>query len=101
RWASLGVNLGSEIDGKGKTFTRPILILHVIGSRLALVIPMSTKIKDIRGYTKLEWGSRVSALCLHQLRVISQKRLLRRIGKLSTSKLEKVKKEVEEFYNFS
>jgi hypothetical protein len=32
RWISCGVNVGSEIDGKGVSFTRPALVLHVIGS---------------------------------------------------------------------
>ena len=45
RWVSFGVNVGSEIDGKGISFTRPALILHVIGSHLALIAPMSTKVK--------------------------------------------------------
>ena len=31
RWISFGVNVGSEIDGKGESFTRPGLIVHVIG----------------------------------------------------------------------
>jgi hypothetical protein len=25
RWCTVGVNLGSEMDGKGKSYTRPVL----------------------------------------------------------------------------
>ena len=39
RWIAFGVNLGSEIDGKGVSFTRPGFVVHVFGSFLALVIP--------------------------------------------------------------
>jgi hypothetical protein len=47
RWIVFGVNVGSEIDGKGDSFCRPALIVNVSGSATALVIPMSSKIKDI------------------------------------------------------
>ncbi len=50
RWMAIGANIGSEIDGKGVSFTRPGLILHVIGSSLALGDPYTTKIKDVPGY---------------------------------------------------
>ena len=45
RWVSFGVNVGSEIDGKGESFTRPALVAHVVGAVLALVVPLSTKLK--------------------------------------------------------
>ena len=99
RWATIGVNIGSEIDGKGVSFTRPVLVLHVIGSRLALVIPLSTKIKEVTGYLKIEWKGQPLSLCIHQIRIISQKRLLKRKGRFSQSKLEEIKKEVQSFYN--
>src|SRR3989338_2316862 len=61
RWVSFGINIGSEIDGKGLSFTRPALILHVIGSHLALIIPMSTKVKDIAGYVPFTWKNITTA----------------------------------------
>lgn len=30
-WMIQGVNIGSEIDGKGKSFTRPCLVLKIVG----------------------------------------------------------------------
>src|ERR1700679_1101588 len=73
RWVSFGVNVGSEIDGKGASFARPALIVHVIGSKLALIVPMTTKVRDIPGYIPFVWRDKTNALCLHQMRVISQK----------------------------
>ncbi len=55
RWASIGVNIGSEIDGKGVSFTRPVLILAVVGSYLALVIPLSSQNKDHPGYISFNY----------------------------------------------
>ncbi len=99
RWAAIGVNIGSEIDGKGVSFTRPVLVLHVIGPNLALVIPMSTKLKDIAGYIRFLYKEKNTSLCMHQMRIISQKRILKRKGRISDKKLETIKKEVQKFYN--
>ena len=58
RWCALGVNVGSEIDGKGDSFTRPVLIVHVIGAHLALVIPLTTKSKSVPGYYSFEFQAK-------------------------------------------
>lgn len=101
RWVAFGVNVGSEIDGKGESFTRPALILHVIGSHLALIAPMSTKNKNIAGYFSFDWKKTTAALCIHQIRIVSQKRVLSRKGKISVGKLKKIKKEVAKFFGIS
>lgn len=98
RWVSFGVNVGSEIDGKGESFTRPALILHVVGSHLALVVPLSTKIKEVAGYVPFDWKGTKTALCMHQIKVVSQKRILSRKGRISQSKLKAIKDGVSRFY---
>lgn len=70
RWMSIGINVGSEIDGKGVSFTRPGLILHVIGSSLALVIPFITKIKNVPGYFAFSLKDGTISLCIHQMRIL-------------------------------
>ena len=100
RWVSFGVNVGSEIDGKGVSFTRPALILHVVGSHLALIAPMSTKVKDIAGYIPFIWKDVTTALCFHQIRMISTKRVLSRKGRISQNKLKAIKEEVSKFFSF-
>ena len=100
RWISFGINVGSEIDGKGLSFTRPALILHVIGSYLALIIPMSTKVKNVAGYVPFTWKNTTTALCLHQVRIVSNKRVLSRKGRISQNKLKVIKKELSKFFLF-
>jgi mRNA-degrading endonuclease toxin of MazEF toxin-antitoxin module len=91
--------VGSEIDGKGESFTRPALVLHVIGSHLALVIPMSTKVKNVAGYFPFEWKGATTALCIHQMRIVSQKRILSRKGRISDARIDAIKKEVSKFFS--
>lgn len=98
RWAALGVNVGSEIDGKGVSFTRPVLVLHVVGQTLALVVPLSTKRKDIPGYIPFDLRGREVSLCVHQARTLSQHRILSRIGKISQRRLADAKREFAAFF---
>lgn len=42
RFAHLGINVGNEEDGKGKSFQRPVLVIKKVGN-MFLVVPMTTK----------------------------------------------------------
>ena len=99
RWCAIGVNVGSEIDGKGDSFTRPVLVLHVIGAKLALVVPMTTKVKKVAGYMPFTFQDKDHALCLHQIKIISSKRLLKRKGKITSNRLRSIKQDVQRFYS--
>lgn len=98
RWCTIGVNLGSEIDGKGDSFTRPVLILHVIGSKLALVAPLTTKDKTVPGYFSFDFQDKKHTLCINQIKIISSKRLLKRKGKIPKDKLIEIKHWIRDFY---
>lgn len=99
RWASVGVNVGSEMDGKGESFNRPCLIADVFSDRLALVFPMTTSTKKSVGYIPfiLSDGRKVS-ICVHQARTISPKRIMKRVQIVSASKLKEIKSEYKKFY---
>ena len=100
RWCTVGVNIGSEVDGKGVSFTRPALVLHVIGSRLALIVPLTTKKKFLPGYYPFKFQEKEHSLCVHQLKIISTKRLLKRKGKITKNRLKEIKDLVKDFYSF-
>lgn len=97
RWCSLGVNIGMEIDGKGAGFTRPVLILRVIGVHLALVAPLSTKIKNIPGYLAFDFQERKVSVCANHIRIISQKRIFERQGRISDAKFLKLREQIFDF----
>ena len=42
-WASIGENVGSEINGKGTVFTRPVVILKKLSHGFYFVAPTTTK----------------------------------------------------------
>ena len=45
-WCRLGVNVGSEQDGRGRNFLRPIIILRGLGRDACLVSPLTTSIRE-------------------------------------------------------
>ncbi len=81
-WCALGVNIGFEQDGKNNDYERPVLILKKINRYLALVVPLSTKTKDHPYYLSYQYGGKSYSALVLQIRVISSKRFLRRIGKV-------------------
>ncbi|MEK7068951.1 MAG: type II toxin-antitoxin system PemK/MazF family toxin [Patescibacteria group bacterium] len=98
RWASLGVNVGMEIDGKGESFLRPVLIVDCIGKGLALVVPITSSGKMLPGYLPFEWKEKTDSLCIHHMKTISTKRILRREAKIPGNTLARIKEAIKLFY---
>lgn len=83
-WCALGVNIGSEQDGKNDFFERPVLIVRKFGNGLVWVLPTTTKEHQGSYFLTLEGEDVESQIILPQLRVVSLKRLRRFIRKISS-----------------
>lgn len=95
-WCALGKNIGDEEDGKNELFERPVLILRKFSKHTAIVLPLTTKGKsDLPFYYKLSTGDE-SFVILSQVRLISSKRLLRKIYRLGRGEFGSVKKKLKE-----
>lgn len=44
-WCRLGANVGHEEDGKGSSFSRPVLTLKKFNQYVFWALPLSTKLK--------------------------------------------------------
>lgn len=93
-WCSLGLNVGSEENGKNKSFERPVLILRKFNKDIVLVVPLTTKIKDNDYYFRFQHNNIWFSIILSQLRVISTKRLNRRIRKVDNHLFKNVKEKI-------
>lgn len=91
-WCSIGINIGSEVYGKGPRFTRPVLILKKLKYSAFIGIPMSSKLKLRHDYYILNFKGKDSALMLGEIRKFDSRRLADKIGKLSEEKLKRVVK---------
>lgn len=74
-WCNIGVGIGSEPLGKGKKFTRPVLVLAKIDNRLALVVPITTKNKHGGHYAEVVVNGAIENAILYQSKVIDIKRI--------------------------
>ncbi len=81
-WCSIGFNIGEEENGKNTLFERPVLILKKFNSRICLIFPLSSKIKQGIFYRTIYYNGRSQSVLLSQIKLISAKRLIRRIGKI-------------------
>jgi len=93
-WCSIGLNVGDEQDGKNELFERPVLILRKFNSKVAWVLPMTTKQKTGIYYHQLEHDGQVFAVILSQLRLTSVKRFRRLIRKISPYQFEQIQSKV-------
>jgi mRNA interferase MazF len=89
-WCSLGINIGSEQDGKNQSFERPVLIIRKINKDLLFVVPLTTKIQDYPDRVNIQHGEHYSQVLLNHAKSISSKRLLRKIGRLNRNSFRKV-----------
>ncbi|HCC06401.1 TPA: hypothetical protein DEP94_03545 [Candidatus Nomurabacteria bacterium] len=103
-WCSLGINLGAEVDGKNENFERPVLILKVYNRESMLVVPITSKIKnDVFHYelnvieeTKDRIFNKKIWIKLTQIKVISSKRLLRKVNVVAVLDFENIKTKIRE-----
>ncbi len=90
-WCSLGINIGSEMDRKHENFERPVLILRVYNKEMLLVLPITSKEREDPFHQKVISHGRVVWISLTQIRVVSSKRLLRKVDVITKEEFSKVK----------
>ena len=96
-WASLGLNVGVEANGKHEEFERPILIIKKFNKEMMWIIPLTSQVKSSLFYQEFYFQDRVHYAALSQIRTISTKRLLRKSGTISKEDFEKINLRVASF----
>ncbi|MFA5744938.1 MAG: type II toxin-antitoxin system PemK/MazF family toxin [Candidatus Paceibacterota bacterium] len=92
-WCRLGLNIGTEQDGKGDWYVRPCVILRGFGPNACLVVPLTTSLREhpLRVSVGLIEGQQARAN-LSQIRVIDIRRLEQSIGFLDKEVFSKLRK---------
>ena len=92
-WCALGANIGSEDDGKNEHFERPVLIFRKFGGKISWIIPISSQpcVEDRFQCPVFIQGMKRTAR-IHQMRLISHKRLLRYIDYISMDDFSRIRK---------
>lgn len=89
-WTSVGVNVGTEIDGKNNNFERPVMILRKLGREQFIGIPLTSRSKHGVFYLPVSYSGNNGTACISQIRVLNTKRLLRKIGRVQLSDFQNI-----------
>lgn len=92
-WCRLGVNVGTEQDGKGDGYARPCVILRGFGPDACLIVPLTTSTRNhaLRVSVGLV-EDRQACANLSQIRVSDTRRLVRKVGFLDKDAFSKLRK---------
>ena len=96
-WVSFGLNVGIEIDGKQETFERPGIILRKFNNQMLWILPATSQQKDSPFYERFLFGGKEYFAALTQLRTVSTKRLLRKIGMIPVGDFTLMQEKVATF----
>ena len=97
-WCSLGVNIGFEENGKNEMFERPVLVIRKFNKFVLWVLPLTRSHKEGDYYYHIEQGDEEdSVVILSQIRLISSKRLLRRMRTIKENEFNDIKGKVKRF----
>lgn len=98
-WCALGVNLGYEEDGKHANFERPVVIVRKLTKDLFMAVPLTTTIREGDFFFNLpdrDGDGRPEQVILAQARVLSAKRLLRYMYRISPQQFADLQSKMQE-----
>jgi mRNA interferase MazF len=100
-FCSIGVNIGTEEDGKGTDFLRPVLVVRVCGFESAMIVPLTSKEKKPSEYYYYLGGisglPEKSTALISQMRLLDTRRFARKVGKLEPAVFLEMKKAIRDF----
>lgn len=103
-WVKIGQNLGSEEYGKDKDFVRPVVIIRKLTHDLFIGVPLTTTIKDSDYFHSFEYinntrGSVQNTAMILQIRAMSIKRILSRIGMVNKNDFNEIVRKAQKLIN--
>ncbi|PCI25763.1 hypothetical protein COB57_00965 [Candidatus Peregrinibacteria bacterium] len=97
-FASLGLNVGKEQDGKGEDFLRPVVVLKKMSKDMCVCIPLTTKKKTGTWYCSIkDSGGKEATASLCQIRTLHINRLTYKIGKITKDEFINIKNALRGF----
>ena len=97
-WCALGVNIGSEEDGKGLNYLRPVLIVRKFNKSIFYGLPLTSNKRDDKFHAIIDSGKVQGSIILSQMRLIDAKRLSHLLGKITAKELDEIKKKLKALF---
>lgn len=83
-WCYFGENIGTEMNGKGDAFTRPVLVLKKYDKFSFLAIRLTTQSKEGTWYVTFTHNRKKQTAILSRAKMINYKRLKELVGKVDS-----------------
>lgn len=92
-WASIGENVGREINGKSERFSRPVIVYKKLSRETFLAIPASTQTGNRYEphYVQYTHNNVCAVACLNQIRVIDYRRISSKLGSVNDTDMQNIK----------
>lgn len=97
-WVSFGENVGSEINGKSRLFSRPGIVVKKLSRSFFLIAPTTSQKREGTWYVEIKQEEKFMYVCLHQIRAIDYRRLSSKMGQVDTNDFKKIKTALVELY---
>lgn len=94
-FCSVGINIGSEQDGKHELFERPVLVLKKVTNNTFLGVPLTSNKKKGSWYVGIE--STDSSAIISQIKLFDTRRLARKLKSISSEEFNKIKSELKNY----
>jgi mRNA interferase MazF len=78
-WCTLGTNVGSEQGGSSELFERPVLVVRKFNKNTVLIVPLTSSARRTPYHIVTRHDGMEFAAVISQVRLISTKRLARKI----------------------
>jgi mRNA interferase MazF len=98
-WCTLGLNVGYEEDGKNEDFERPVCILRKFNKGIFIGLPLTSTRKDSPYYFPHKLHDTEGAILLSQARLLSVKRLQRKLGHIGKGRFTELRTEFRKLYH--
>jgi mRNA interferase MazF len=96
--SSIGRNIGFEQNGSGDNFSRPVLVVKKFNNHMFWCVPLSTKQKSFDFYFNFtDPSNQKVSVILAQIRLVSVKRLKRKLYEFENKTLGEVKTKLKSF----
>jgi len=89
-WYAAGENIGTEVNGKGSRFSRPILVIRKYGEEGFFGVPISSQIHGGIWYAKFKCNGQTQCALLSQAGTYSVHRLYHRISRIKGEDFEMI-----------
>jgi adenylate kinase family enzyme/mRNA-degrading endonuclease toxin of MazEF toxin-antitoxin module len=98
-WVSVGINIGHEIDGKSKVYSRPCIVLRKISRKMFLILPLTTSLNKGKYYLNMNLNNLEGVACFNQIKTADYRRFVNLYTTLSSEELSRVSDRFNSLYS--